>query len=366
MIQKGVPAEFAERVFAQIRGFGEYGFPESHAASFALIVYVTAYLRRHYPAAFACALLNAQPMGFYSPATIVHDAKRHGVVVLAVDVNKSQWQCHLEMLPQTTHPGLLQPSPHVDKTTHAPAPTWAIRMGLCYVRGFGVHDKTAFEQTAKPFTDLQDVVTRLRLSSKSMLALGQSGALDTLGPSSRRAILWSLRGLLAERDDSLPMPSTSLKMPQVRRAHGQASLFAPLSADESILWDYQQTQHSTRGHPMQSVRSRLGPSIPDALSVNAMADKVRVTYVGMVICRQRPQTAQGVTFLTLEDETGFVNIVLWKDIYQSHIILAKTASLLGVQGRLQREGTVVHLVAQRLFAPELVQPHASVSVRNFQ
>ena len=317
MIARGIPEEFAERVFSQIRGFGEYGFPESHAASFALLAYVTAWLKCHHPAAFTCALLNAQPMGFYSPSTLVEDARRHGVEVLPVDAERSRWDCTL-------------------------TDGRAIRMGLRYVKGLGESERGRLEALPGPHGSLEAFARTAGLSRRCLVALAEAGALSCYGLDRRQA-LWAVRGLAAHARDPLPLS------PGPRRI-----AFRPLGAAEEIAWDYRASRHSTRGHPMASHRDALrARGLPDARAVTRMPDGRRVDYVGMVICRQRPGTASGVTFFTMEDETGFVNIVVWKQVFEDNALIGKTASLLGVRGRLQVADGVTHLVAEHLYVPTL-------------
>ncbi|HEX5052629.1 MAG TPA: error-prone DNA polymerase [Planctomycetota bacterium] len=333
MVQNGIPAEFAERVFSQILGFGEYGFPESHAASFALITYVTAWLRRHHPAAFTCGLLNAQPMGFYSPATIVDDGKRHGIAVRPIDVRYSRWPCTLERDDET---GDL-----------------AVRMGCRYVKGLGVRERDLLAAARGPFVDFDDFVGRSRLGPPALVKLAEAGAFESFGLS-RRDALWAAR--------NAPPPPASLPMSEPEdRPH-----FAPLTAAEHVQWDYRRSHHSTRGHPLRSLRpelDRLG--LPTAEALNRFADGRRARYVGLVICRQQPGTASGVTFYTLEDETGFVNLVVWRQVFERFVVLARTAVLLGVGGRIQSEGAVVHLVADELWAPELAFASEGTATRSF-
>lgn len=337
MVSHGVPEEFAVRIFEQIRGFGEYGFPESHAASFALIAYVTAWLKCHYPAAFTCALLNAQPMGFYSPATIVEDAKRHAIAMLPIDVSRSAWDCTLERVGKA----------------------WGVRMGLRYVQGMGSIEQARFRHAPAPYASMEDFVRRTRLAKKHTLALAEAGAFDSLGLS-RREALWAVHGLHLCRQDTLPL------MPRQPKPDAQPH-FAPLAAGEAVLWDFRQSAHSTRGHPMTSLRPALQRQrIPDAWNLNQQKSGRKSAYVGIVICRQQPQTASGVTFFTLEDETGLVNLVVWRQVFERYAIIAKTAVLLGVEGTIQSEDGVVHLVARRLFAPETMVAPAGVSARDFR
>ncbi|MGB8223102.1 MAG: error-prone DNA polymerase [Polyangiales bacterium] len=321
MIAQGIPEDFAERVFSQIRGFGEYGFPESHAASFALLAYVTAWLRCHHHEAFTCAILNAQPMGFYSPATLVEDAKRHGVEIRPIDVNKSQWDCTLE---------------------RAGGSSFSVRMGLRYVKGLGVVERERIESAGRPCPNLATFVRQTRLNRKALHALAEAGAFECFGVNRRNAI-WQVRSLSRFARDSLPLEPASSQIS-----------FASLARDDQVLWDYRSTHHSTRGHPMRGLRHALrSRGIPEATSVHGRAHGDELEYVGMVICRQRPGTASGVTFFTLEDETGFVNVVVWKQVFDRHAALAKTAALLGVTGEIQKADGVVHLIAKSLWTPDV-------------
>lgn len=333
MEQKGISTEFAERVFKQILGFGEYGFPESHAASFALIAYATAYLRAHYPAEFTCSILNAQPMGFYSAATLVDDAKRHGVQILPIDVRQSSWDCTLSRLPEG----------------------FAVRMGLRYVKGLGelqrVCIETARQQTA--FIDLSDFVRRTGLDVRALSNLAEAGAFECFGLPRRQA-LWQVRSLVQERQSTLEL--TSL---------GRKARFAGLTPIEQVAWDYRTSSHSPRAHPLALLRSELTrQGLPDAQRLSALRDGARVRFAGLVICRQRPGTASGVTFMTLEDETGFANIVFWQQVFESFSVLARTASFLGVTGRLQKQDGVVHIIAEEAWQPQLTTP-TQVPSRNF-
>jgi error-prone DNA polymerase len=346
---KGIAREFAERIFEQIRGFGEYGFPESHAASFALIAYATAWLKCHFHAEFSCALLNALPMGFYAPSTLVEDARRHGVEVRPIDVLYSNWDCSLEPLA-------------------GPGERFAIRMGLRFIKGLAAHEGRRIElmrqaialevldampQEARKsniseielmgpvaFDSLAGFVRAVRLPVRTLRLLAEAGALEGFGLDRRQA-LWTLEGLAAT---VTPLPLEDAEA---------TPLLMPLRPAEVIGWDYRRTHHSTRGHPIAPLREALSRHrIPDAKTLSSLGDGQRARYVGLVICRQRPPTAGGVMFMTLEDETGFVNVICWKAILERFHLLAKTASFLGVSGRLQVDGGVINLVAEHLFAPE--------------
>jgi error-prone DNA polymerase len=338
MRAKGIAPEFAERVFQQIQGFGEYGFPESHAASFALIAYATAWLKCHYPAEFACALLNAQPMGFYSPATIVEDTKRHGVVVRPVDARASRWDSTLEPCAES-------------------AGGFAVRMGLRYVKGLGENDWKRIEEARREsvFVSLADFVRRTHLDEGILVALAEAGALESFD-FDRRTALWELRRLVRARDESLRL-----------QARETVPCFDALSAFEEVSWDYRATSHSPRRHPLEPLRAALSAQgLPDARAVASMRDGARARYAGIVICRQRPGTAGGVVFMTLEDETGFVNLVLWERVFEEYVTLAKTASFLGVTGAIQSEDGVVHLVAEKLWTPRLDQSVVGTQSRDFR
>ncbi len=334
MTAKGIDPEFAERVFQQIRGFGEYGFPESHACSFALIAYVTSYLRRHYPAEFTCGLLNSLPMGFYSAATIVGDAQRHGVEMRPIDVARSEWDCTMERAGEG----------------------FAVRMGLRYVRTLSLGDGEKIARLARerPFESMADFVRRVRLDDRAYAALAEAGALASL-EGERREALWQVRGWARRQDDNLVLEAEE---PDVR--------FPDLNHLDHILWDHRTSDHSTRGHPLAPLRGWMRRQRwPDAREVGKKHEGARIDYVGVVICRQRPYTASGVTFMTLEDETGFVNLVVWSQVFETHEIIVKSANLLGVSGKIQSSEGVVHLIAERLWIPELPRPIETPPSRDF-
>jgi error-prone DNA polymerase len=348
MRAKGIEPEFAERVFEQIRGFGDYGFPESHAASFALIAYVSAWLKRHYLDAFTCAILNAQPMGFYSPATIVDDAKRHGLVVLPVCVLASEWDCTMEAAPSS-----LRTLGRRDPGDVGVAP-FGVRMGLRYVKGLR-EDFAVRIRTARPggaFHSVDDFVQRTGCDVSVRTRLAEAGAFEAL-ESGRREALWQARGALE---------AASIELTGAEREVA----FHDLTELEKVMWDYETTGHSPRGHPLGPLRDRLASlGLPDPRAVQAMPNGKRVRYAGLVIVRQRPSTAKGVVFMTLEDETGFVNLVLWQDVFNRHALVAKTSSFLGVTGKIQREASVVHVVVESLWEPESIKRSASVRSRDF-
>ena len=358
MLAKGIAREFAERVFDQIRGFGEYGFPESHAASFALIAYATAWLRCHYPDVFPCSLLNVQPMGFYTPATIVDDAVRHGVEVRPVDVTASDWDCTLEPVPEDSVSGgaVRDRGATPLRGMHRPS-RFAVRMGLRYVKSLSEERdwrRIAAARTERPFASLADFSRRTRLDDRVLRRLAEAGAFTPF-EGRRRAALWAAQGLGPAAEKPLPVAPDD-PLPD----------FDPLDDFQAIDWDYRFSAHSTRGHPLAPLREALAAQkLPDAHTVAGMPDGRRVRYAGLVICRQRPGTASGVTFMTLEDETGFVNVVIWKQVFDEHAVLARTASFLGVTGKLQSESGVVHVVADALWAPEIPSRPPTAGSRDF-
>ena len=335
MIKNGIEREFAERVFEQIKGFGDYGFPESHAASFALIAYAGAWLKCHHPEVFTCALLNAQPMGFYSPATIIADAQRHGVVVRPVDVLHSSWDCTLEDI-------------------HRQRP--ALRMGLRYVKRLSEEDGRCIEGARMDghFDSMEAFAARTDLKEKTLLLLSAAGAFGGLGVARRNAI-WNMRG-----EKRISKAELSMEDPEA------APIFQPLDRFQTIAWDRSSSNHSVRGHPLAPLRAELKRMyLPDARALAQIRDGQHVHYAGMVINRQRPGTAKGVVFMTLEDETGFVNLVFWERVFQNYYVLARTASFLGVSGKLQSKDGVVHLVVQRLWEPQVTRLPAPQQSRDF-
>jgi error-prone DNA polymerase len=395
---KGIAEEFAERVFQQIQGFGEYGFPESHAASFALISYATAWLKCHYPAEFTCALLNAQPMGFYSPATIIEDAKRHRIEIRPVSVTESEWECTLEPIgversafgvgreatgdsrgnqesgarSQNERPecptaytesvvprGSLLNSEFciLDSELLPPPsrlpPSFAVRIGLRYVNGLSRKDyeRIRAAREAAPFASVEDLMARTALDRGILAVLAQAGGLEPLTPP-RREALWAVLGGGSPRNPQSAIRNHGPSLP-VAQVEPPAS-FSRLTPLETVLWDYRTQSHSARAHPLATVRSAFRAlGFPTAAEVEAMGHGRHVRYAGLVICRQRPGTARGVTFLTLEDETGFVNVVVWQHVYARHMVLVKTVPLLGVSGRLQVEDRVAHLIARTFWVPEV-------------
>jgi error-prone DNA polymerase len=323
MVGNDYERDFAERCFKQIEGFGEYGFPESHAASFAILVYVSSWVKHFYPEVFAAALLNSQPMGFYAPAQLVRDAREHKVVVRPPDVNASDWDCTLE-------PGQNN--------------RCALRLGLRQVAGLSEDDaKCLVERRTEPYRDPADLWRRSGLSKRQIIALARADAFASLGLS-RRDVLWAVRGF---SDAQLPLLDAQ---PQLRDLEPAVSLPA-LTLGEQVVDDYGSFSMSLRSHPLALLRSALTQKGVSGTTVlkGSKNDDV-FTLAGLVLVRQRPGTASGVVFVTIEDENGIANLVVWPKVFEAHRRIVMGSRLLGVRGRIQREGDyVIHLVAEQLW-----------------
>ena len=330
MAARGYSSEFAERVYRQMMGFGDYGFPESHAASFALLVYDSAWLKCHEPAAFTAALLNSQPMGFYAPAQLVRDARAHGVEVRAVDVGASEWDCTLE------RSGAVQP---------------ALRLGLRLVKGLTRTGAARLTEAraAGPFSAPSDLARRAGLERTDLEALAGAGALASLS-GNRHLAFWDVAGV----ERPLPLETTNTPAAAHDSAAPAADAARPLigapSEAESIAADYASVGLTLGRHPLALLREQLrarGVSSAEEAGVRPEGSPVRAA--GIVLMRQRPAAAGGVTFLTLEDESGQVNVIVWERIAQAYREALLGARLLEVHGRLQHAEGVTHLIARRLF-----------------
>jgi len=324
MVGNGYEREFAERCFQQIQGFGEYGFPESHAASFALLVYVSAWLKCHYPAAFAAALLNSQPMGFYAPAQIVRDAREHGVEVRGVDLNASDWDATLE-------PGQDAEQP-------------ALRLGLRQVKGIAQKDAEALMAArGSGYRSPADLLVRTSLGRPVLTRLAEADGFRSLGLDRRRA-LWAVKGL---RDEGLPLFAGLL--PDQREGAEPAVRLPEMRLGEHIVSDYAFLELSLKCHPLALLRqSFAGEGVVRAVELGTIEPGTLVSVAGLVLVRQRPGSASGVIFVTLEDETGIANLVVWPDTFERFRAQVMGATLMLCRGRLQREGLVIHVVAERL------------------
>jgi error-prone DNA polymerase len=324
MAKNGYTAGFAEQIYKQILGFGEYGFPESHAASFALLTYVSSWLKCHEPAAFAAALINSQPMGFYQPAQLTQEVRRNGVTVLPVDVTVSDWDCTLE----------------ADAAAmHAAATTFALRLGLRLVRGLAAADgqRIASLRAARPYSSIDDLAARAALSKHAMQALAGAGALRSLTPH-RHAAHWQALGVerlpgliagLSARETLPPLP--------------------PPTESAEILADYRHLGLTTGRHPLALLRPWLAQRrIYSSRELQQLTDGQQVRVGGLITHLQRPATAAGVVFMTLEDETGIANIIVWSQVFETQRQSALESSLLVVSGALQKSHGVTHVIARRL------------------
>ncbi|WP_318987519.1 error-prone DNA polymerase [Falsiroseomonas ponticola] len=317
MVARGYEEEFAERCFKQIEGFGTYGFPESHAASFAQLVYISAWIKRHHPAAFAAALLNSQPMGFYAPAQIVRDAREHGVAVLPADVTRSDWDCMLEM------------------------PSASLRLGLRLIAGLHQHHAEALTaaRNQAPFADIPDLARRARLDRGAMQALARADAFGPLAQG-RRGALWEAAGIEA------PLPLSEAR-------DAQLPLLPPETAGEETVLDYAATGLSLRRHPMALLRAAIRDrGAADTRALTAARQSRWLKLAGLVLVRQRPGSAKGVVFFTVEDEFGTANLVLYPDVVTRDRAAVVGARLVMAEGRVERHEQsavpIIHLLVKRL------------------
>ncbi len=373
MLKNGYGEKFALQIFEQIKGFGEYGFPESHSASFALLVYVSAWLKCYEPAAFTCALLNSQPMGFYAPPQLVQDAQRHGVEVRAVDVLVSQWDCGLE---EGEARGVRREAretdsdftPHPSRLTPHNSTQPAIRLGLRMVSGLsgataGRLIKARDEMlesfhtsrlTPHASPDFEELALSANLSRKDMNALAAAGALESLA-GHRRNAAWLVAGI----EKRLPVLASA------RIVEASIALPAPSEAQE-IIDDYASAGLTLRRHPLALLRPRFDKhAFSTAEQLRDMPTKTPVHVVGLVTCRQHPGTAKGVIFVTLEDETGQINIVVWESLSRKQRRLLLEARLLHVEGTLEREGDVIHVIAENLVDRSRLIGNLNASSRDF-
>jgi error-prone DNA polymerase len=345
MAERHIPERDAEEIYRQLLGFAGYGFPESHAASFALLVYASAWLKRYHPAVFACALLNSQPMGFYAPHTLVEDAKRHGVDVRGVDVLHSDWECTLE----GAVPG--RPARAGEKP--------ALRVGLSVVRGLprAVGDAVVAARRERPFASIGDLARRARLSTAWLERLAAAAALRGLEPERRRARWDALAVAAGARTGDLfagdAPPEPRAELPEA-------------GAAEEVAADYAATGLSERAHPMALLRPALASrSVRSARELARARHGARVEVAGLVIIRQRPGTANGIVFLSLEDETGIANLVVMPDVYDRFRPLVRGASFVEAEGTVERSGDVVN-VRVRTLAPLTLSHAVRTTTRDFR
>ena len=319
MVANGYDADFAERCFNQIKGFGDYGFPESHAASFALLVYVSSWLKKHYPDVFAAAILNSQPMGFYAPAQLVRDAREHGVEIRPADVNFSDWDNTLEENGNGYR---------------------ALRLGFRQIKGFRENDAVALTDARDgPYRDPADIQHRAGLSDAALERLAKADAYGSM-KLGRREALWAVRAL-----PPAPLPLFG----DGEHRHDPDVSLPSMAIGEEVTHDYATLRLSLKTHPLALLREELAAAhvTPNERLIRTK-DGTRVTVAGIALVRQRPGTASGVIFITLEDETGVANLVVWPKTFEKYRRVVMGARLIRVTGKLQREGIVTHVIADRL------------------
>ena len=336
MVERGYEKSFAERCFRQIEGFGNYGFPESHAASFALLVYVSSWMKCHMPATFAAALLNSQPMGFYAPAQIVRDAREHGVIVLPPDVNMANWDCDLERQKDGT---------------------LALRLGMNQIKGLRKGEAVLIEKNRREgYRNIEELSIRAGIQSMTLEILARADAFQSLSLSRRQAF-WHVRGLNAsvfrnnqKKKQELPLFDTLLSVGKNFVVDSEPGVDLPDSnLGEEVMDDYASLRLSLKSHPLSLLRNVFPKGFYKPISFfNDLNDGERVSVVGLVLVRQRPSTAKGILFITIEDDTGVANLVIWSRQFERFKRAVMNAKLLGVTGKLQREGEVIHLIAENL------------------
>ena len=319
MLERGYQRAFADRIFEQIKGFGEYGFPESHAASFALLVYVSAWLKCHHPAAFTCALLNSQPMGFYQPSQLVQDARRHGVTVLPADIRYSNWDCALE-----------------HDTDHTPR----LRLGLRLIKGLGQQaaQRISNARESRMFTDTQDLCNRAQLNRRELAVLAEAAALRSIAGHRHRA-RWEVAAVEKQPADLLRGITRKDAVTAIR----------PATENDDLRADYAATGLTLGRHPVALIRGLLRQRrVMTAQQILNLKHGSHTRVCGLITMRQRPMTANGTIFLTLEDETGHVNVVIWQRLWERQRNVILHASLIAVDGVMESDGEVYHLIARQV------------------
>ena len=385
MLERGYELDFAEKLFSQIKGFGDYGFPESHSASFALIAYVSSWLKLYHPVAFCCALLNSQPMGFYAPAQLIKDARAHGVVVLPVDVNESIYDCSLEF--DKAFIKRRQP----DQITLEPK----LRIGFCMVKGLskegaravveareeaaaeqiaetgvekksGATEKSIQKIKANPYKSIQDLVYRSGINKKDLESLAAADALRALSGDRHRAF-WQAAGSDKEGERKKNQTLSFFTDQDFADNDFGVDVLLPIASEsQNISGDYAASGFTLRRHPIALFRSHLeAHHVSTASDLNLLNNEANVKVTGLVTSRQRPMTAAGVTFLTLEDESGFVNVVVWPSLGEKLRPIVRQAMLLGVVGHVQKSEGVIHLIAKDLVDLTHWLGDLEVSSRNF-
>jgi error-prone DNA polymerase len=330
MVNNGYTREFAERTFKQLEGFGSYGFPESHAASFALIAYASCFIKCHFPDAFAAALMNSLPMGFYAPAQIIGDARKHGVEVRPISVAHSRWDCTLEQIEGTDR--------------------HAIRLGMRQVAGLAAADaaRIVVARIERPFESVDDVWRRSEVPSEALVQLAEADSFRPAFGLERRDALWAIKAL---RDEPLPLfvAAAAREERAVAEQHEPEVALRQMTEGHNVIQDYAHVGLTLREHPISFLRKDLSSRriVTCADAMNAR-DKSWLCVAGLVLVRQKPGSAKGVMFITIEDETGIANIVVWPSLFEKRRRVVLSASMMAIQGKVQREGDVVHLIARQL------------------
>ena len=345
MVAKNYPREFAERCFQQIEGFGTYGFPESHAASFANLVYASAWMKCRYPDVFAAAILNSQPMGFYAPAQLVRDAREHGIEMREVDINESEWDHRLEPFAEGGSKGVLHPR-HSSMQDDIRS-VYAVRLGFRQIKGLEQTDMELLVRLRdRGYDSVRDLWLRTGLSPSVLKRLAEADAFSSLGLT-RRDALWAVRGLNRAGDkDDLPLLRALAFTPLEPDAH-----LPPMPPGEEVVEDYRHLTLSLKAHPVSFVRQHLAARNIVPASTLATIDtskRPRIIVSGLVLVRQRPGSASGVIFMTLEDETGIANIIVWPKVYERLRALVIGTRFVAVTGRLQNESGVIHVIADQM------------------
>jgi error-prone DNA polymerase len=391
MRANGLPEEFAQRVYQQIEGFGEYGFPESHAASFALLVYASAWLKHYYPAAFAAAMINSQPMGFYQPAQLVRDARDHGVPVRPVDVNHSKWDCTLESCEERGARSEKGPNGKTHSSLLDPRSSIFLRLGLRMVNGLGERAGRAIEaaRADSAFVSMDDFTRRTGLGQAVVKRLAEADAFGSLG-ADRRQSLWHALAQEKKRRE-MPLFEEDSTFASCRPIAGRPRRPAPEGSDppaidwiekkdtplpamqpyEQVVADYRTVGLSLRAHPISFYREQLNElGITSASRLVELADNAPVRVAGLVLLRQRPGTAKGITFVTLEDETGSMNLVVHQHMWDRYYRVARRAPAWIAHGHIQKapqaEVPIIHVVVNRLAALAEQLTHLDVKSRDFR
>ena len=337
MLDNGYTQEFAERTFKQLEGFGSYGFPESHAASFALIAYASSWMKCHHPDVFLAAILNAQPMGFYAPAQLVRDAREHGVEVRPVDVNLSDWDCTLEATDEKYH---------------------AVRLGFCMVRSMNqklaeqLVDRRTFGRIAdkrrgRRFTSIEDVWRRAAVPVSTLQNIAAADGFRGLGLS-RRDAAWAIKAL---RDDALPLFAAADDRAGILRPEAtEPTVQLPaMTAGREVVEDYRSTGLSLRAHPLAFLRESLqARGYVPCQSIRSARNGSRISIAGLLLVRQMPGSAKGVMFITLEDESANANLIVWPSVFERNRRTILSASMMGCRGKAQHESGVIHLIVEEV------------------